>query len=189
MEILEVALKFFPIIQFLKLRQGFQPNLENLEKWQYPWKTWENSVICNENHRKMVWNLGKGHDSDFLSWDWHNAEPSKFLKRLKIEVLCRAILEKMNFCSIMALWGVAYFNSKNLEVFLKIMKILGNLLEKSWNYVSPDKWEPCLGCILISSYFATGRNYFRCLLPHTWMFTKCSKRPHEGVVAYIGILF
>ena len=33
---------------------------------------------------------------------------------------------------------------KNLEVTLKIMKnILEKILEKSWNFVSPQKWEPC----------------------------------------------
>ena len=37
-------------------------------------------------------------------------------------------------------------NQNNLEITLKMMgKIPGNLLknlEKSWNFVSPEKWEP-----------------------------------------------
>ena len=41
-------------------------------------------------------------------------------------------------------------NQNNLEITLKIMKNTwkftekpGKIMEKSWNFVSPEKWEPC----------------------------------------------
>ena len=41
-------------------------------------------------------------------------------------------------------------NQNNLEIIFKIMKKFqkftkkpGKIMEKSWNFVSPEKWEPC----------------------------------------------
>ena len=60
------------------------------------------------------------------------------------------MVEMINFFVQMKLNKFAHLYSKPLENHtLNIMKkIPGNLLktlEKSWNFVSPKKWEPCNG--------------------------------------------
>ena len=64
---------------------GFPLNLQNLEKWQYTWKTWNFVNFTFKNPGTIVWNLENWvgflySNFGILSWGWNNAKPSKLLK-------------------------------------------------------------------------------------------------------------
>ena len=52
----------------------------------------------------------------------------------------------MNCVLIAKMDKVSSYKNKTLKKYWKMEKNTGKVREKSGNFVSPEKWEPCINC-------------------------------------------
>ena len=111
----------------------FPLDLENLEKWKYTWKTCKyhgilkNSINIMEKWHETWKNLMATKNSPLTPLKW-------FLVQIKLNKFAYLYSKPLGNHTLKIMKKIPEHLLKNLE---KIMEI-------SWNFISPKKWEPCL---------------------------------------------
>ena len=116
-------------------------------KWEYTLKTWK--------YHGILKNLMKIMEKWYETWKkiWWPVKfpqnPLKYLNRLEGRFINLEYNWNGHFFVQMKIGKFVDVNQNNLEITLKIMKKYleiywktWKIMEKSWNFVSPEKWEP-----------------------------------------------
>ena len=143
---------------------GFPLGLENLEKWEGIFQSGKSQGILNrlEKSGKITQNTGK-------------------LREFQTNIIFYfLVIFKLTVYYFAEMHQIFSYKRKLLKKYWKNGKNTGKVREKSGNFVSPEKWEPCVILFkILGKYKESRKKSMSTTLYISPGRTKCSKGSHS----------